>query len=152
MGVQYPVKLGADVTVFDVSETKRDAAIEMGAKNFVDVSQNPDFYKDHMSEFHFILSTIPAKYGISAYLKMLEFGGEFAIVGLPANENISTTDVHSFVYFQNRKIYGSQIGGIKETPDAVNYSVRHNIYPKVKIRDIAKRKNAHHEALIFRGF
>lgn len=133
MGVQYLVKLEADVTVFDVSKKKRAIAMKMGAKEFVDISKNPEFFKDHMSEFQFILSTIPAKYDMQAYLKMLKFGGEFAIVGLPANENTSTIDVHSFVYFPNRKIYGSQIGGIRETQEVVDYSVKNRLYPMVKV-------------------
>ena len=133
MGVQYLVKLGADVTVFDVSEEKREAAIRMGAKEFIDVSKDKEFFKKHLNEFHFILSTIPAKYDMSAYLKMLEFGGEFAIVGLPANENNPTIDLHSLVFTSNRKIYGSQIGGIKETQEMLDYSVKNKIYPQVKI-------------------
>lgn len=123
MAVQYLVKLGADVTVFDVSEDKRQVAMEMGAKAFVDVSKSEEFYKNHLNEFHFILSTIPTKYDILSYLKMLKFGGEFAIVGLPANVNTPSIDLASLVFNPNRKIYGSQIGGIKETQEMLDYSV-----------------------------
>ena len=133
MAVQYLVKIGADVTVFDVSEEKREAAMKMGAKEFVNVSKNADFCKDHLNEFHFILSTIPAKYDMSAYLRMLSFGGEFAIVGLPATQNLPSISLYSFVFTPNRKIYGSMIGGIKETQEMLDYSVENNIYPQVKI-------------------
>jgi uncharacterized zinc-type alcohol dehydrogenase-like protein len=119
--------------VFDVSEEKREAAMKMEAKNFVNVSKNADFCKDHLNEFHFILSTIPAKYDMTAYLKMLKFGGEFAIVGMPATKNAPSISVPSFVFSPNRKIYGSLIGGIKETQEMLDYSVENNIYPQVKI-------------------
>ena len=33
----------------------------------------------------------------------------------------------------NRKIYGSLIGGMKETQEMVDYSVAHNIYPEVEV-------------------
>ena len=33
MAVQYLAKLGADVTVFDITEDKREDALEMGRKN-----------------------------------------------------------------------------------------------------------------------
>ena len=133
MAVQYLVKLGADVTVFDISAEKREAAIKMGAKEFVDVSKNADFYKTHLNQFNFILSTIPAKYDMTSYLRMLKFGGEFAIVGMPATKNAPSISVPSFVFSPNRKIYGSLIGGIKETQEMLDYSVENDIYPQVKI-------------------
>ena len=86
-----------------------------------------------MNEFYFVRSTIPAKYDMAAYLRMLKFGGEFAIVGLPATQNLSSISLNSFVFTPNRKIYGSMIGGIKETQEMLDYSVENNIYPKVKI-------------------
>jgi len=33
----------------------------------------------------------------------------------------------------NRKIFGSQIGGIKETQEMLDYSVANGIYPEVEI-------------------
>ena len=32
-----------------------------------------------------------------------------------------------------RKVFGSQIGGIKETQEMLDYSVKHNIYPEVEV-------------------
>ena len=133
MAVQYLVKLGADVTVFDVSEEKCEAAMKMGTKEFVSVSKGADFYKTHLNQFNFILSTIPAKYDMTSYLRMLKFGGEFAIVGMPATKNAPSISVPSFVFSPNRKIYGSLIGGIKETQEMLDYSVENDIYPQVKI-------------------
>ncbi len=133
MAVQYLVRIGAKVTVFDVSEEKREAAMKMGVEEFVDVSKDAEFFKKHPNEFRFILSTIPAKYDMAAYLKMLKFGGEFAIVGLPATQNLPSISLNSFVFTPNRKIYGSMIGGIKETQEMLDYSVQNGIYPKIQI-------------------
>jgi len=33
----------------------------------------------------------------------------------------------------NRKVFGSQIGGIKETQEMLDYSVANGIYPQVEI-------------------
>lgn len=133
MAVQYLVRLGADVTVFDISDEKSDAALNMGVTEFVNVSVNKNFYQNHLNKFRFIISTIPAEYDMSAYLKMLEFGGEFAIVGLPATQNLPSINLKTFVFTPNRKIYGSLIGGIKETQEMLDYSVENKIYPQVKI-------------------
>ncbi len=153
MAVQYLVKLRAEVTVFDVSEEKQDAAIEIGAKHFVCVSNNDDFYKDYLNEFQFILSTIPTKYDMTSYLRMLNVGGEFAIVGLPATQNTPSINLKSLVFTPNRKIYGSLIGGIKETQEMLDYSVENEIYPEIKIirgtpEEVAKQITAAYKAIV----
>lgn len=132
MGVQYAVKLGTEVTVFDINEEKREAALKMGAKRYVNVN-NPGDLKGLENSFDFILSTIPAKYDPVMYIKMLKMGGELAIVGLPANANSPDINIANLVFQANRKVYGSQIGGIRETQEMLDYSVKNGIYPQVEI-------------------
>lgn len=132
MGVKYAVALGADVTVFDITEDKRQDAMRMGAKRYVNVN-NPEDLKDLNNSFSFILNTIPANYDINMYLKMLKYDGQLGIVGLPAFANMPSISLDKFIWQGNRKIFGSQIGGIRETQEMLNYSVKNNIYPEVKI-------------------
>ena len=57
-----------------------------------------------------------------------------AIVGLPASKDKPKLDFDDFVWqFQNKKIYPSLIGGIKETQEMLDFSVKNKIYPKVQI-------------------
>jgi uncharacterized zinc-type alcohol dehydrogenase-like protein len=132
MAVQYLVKLGAKVTVFDISEDKRADAKRLGAVEYVNVN-NPEELKVQKEKFSFLISTIPAKYDAVMYVNMLKMGGEMAIVGLPAIENTPTIPISSFVYAAHRKVYGSLIGGIPETQEMLDYSVANNIYPEVEI-------------------
>ncbi len=132
MGVQYAVALGADVTVFDITEDKRADALRMGAKRYVNVN-NPGDLKDLNNSFTFILSTIPADYDMNMYLQMLKYDGQMGIVGLPAFANMPSIGLDKFIWQGNRKIFGSQIGGIKETQEMLDYSVKNNIYPEVQI-------------------
>ncbi len=44
-----------------------------------------------------------------------------------------TISVLSLVSLGNRKVFGSQIGGIRETQEMMDYSVAHHIYPEVKV-------------------
>lgn len=133
MGVQYAVSLGAEVTVFDITEEKRSDALRLGAKHYVNVN-NPEDLKCLNGMFDFILSTIPAKYEPAMYLKMLKLDGQFGIVGLPALKNMPTLSVADLVLSgTSRKVFGSQIGGIKETQEMLDYSVLHHIYPEVEI-------------------
>ena len=132
MAVQYLVALGADVTVFDITEEKRADALRMGAKRYVNVN-NAEEMKGHNNSFDFIISTIPANYSPLMYARMLKYGkGEMAIVGLPETATVNVADL-ALGGAANRKIYGSLIGGIKETQEMIDYSVAHNIYPEVEI-------------------
>ena len=133
MGVQYAVSLGAEVTVFDITDDKREDALRMGAIRYVNVN-NPEELKGLNNTFDFILSTIPAKYEPVMYLKMLKLNGQLGIVGLPAFRNMPTLSVAELVMpGARRKVFGSQIGGIKETQEMLDYSVEHGIYPEVEI-------------------
>lgn len=132
MAVKYAVAIGANVTVFDIAEDKRADATKMGAVKYVNVN-NPDELKGMDDSFDFVLSTIPAMYDPAMYLRMTKHKGDFAIVGLPAFNNQPTLKVMDFVFYAGRNVYGSQIGGMKETQEMIDYSVAHNIYPDVEI-------------------
>lgn len=130
MAVQYAVKLGTEVTVFDITEEKRADAARMGASHYVNVTK-PEDLKGLNNTFKFIISTIPADYTPLMYVSMLKKGGEMAIVGLPGN---SSLDIASMAFVApNRKVYGSFIGGIKETQEMLDYSIANGIYPEVEV-------------------
>ncbi len=133
MGVQYAVSMGAEVTVFDITDDKREDALRMGAVRYVNVNKSEEL-NGLDKTFDFILSTIPAKYEPAMYMKMLKLDGQLAIVGLPGFQNMPSMTVADFVLAgARRKVFGSQIGGIKETQEMLDYSVVHNIYPEVEI-------------------
>ncbi|MEA4885856.1 MAG: zinc-binding dehydrogenase, partial [Bacteroides graminisolvens] len=123
---------GADVTVFDITEEKRDDALRMGANRYVNVN-NPEDLKGLDGKLDFILSTIPAQYKPAMYMKMLKLDGQLAIVGLPAFSNMPSITVADLVFLSSRKVFGSQIGGIRETQEMLDYSVANNIYPEVEV-------------------
>jgi len=66
-------------------------------------------------------------------LKMLKVDGDMVVIGLPAFATSPSIDVTNLVMAGRRKLYGTQIGGIRETQEMLDYSVSHNIYPKVEI-------------------
>jgi uncharacterized zinc-type alcohol dehydrogenase-like protein len=132
MAVQYMVELGAEVTVFDITEDKRADAKRLGAIRYVNVN-NPEDIKGLDNTMSFILSTIPANYDVGMYLKMLKLDGQMAIVGLPANVNLPSIRIDKLIWQGARKVFGSQIGGIKETQEMLDYSVANNKYPEVEI-------------------
>ena len=142
MALQYMVALGAEVTCFDILPSKKEACLKLGAKEFIDVKSEE--FKNIANRFDFIISTIPYYYDLNDYHKMLKFGGEMAIVGLPASKESPHFDTNRFIWqFQNKKIYTSLIGGIKETQEMLDYSVQNKIYPKIELISIQELNEAY---------
>lgn len=133
LAVKYAVNLGAEVTVFDITEEKREDALNMGAFKYVNVN-NANELTNLNNTLDYIISTIPANYDISMYMNMLKRGGEMAILGIPAIEDMPSVNVGTLVIGNgSRKLFGSLIGGMKETQEALDYSIANNIYPDVEI-------------------
>lgn len=146
MALQYAVGLGAEVTVFDITEEKRQHALDMGAVKYVNVN-NPEELKGLDDSFRVIISTIPAKYDPAMYIRMLRIDGEMVVLGLPSKENTPSVDISTLIWSARRKIYGSQIGGIRETQEMLDYSVANNIYPQVEVIPIQKVDEAYEKVL-----
>ena len=120
----------------------------MGAKQYVNINR-PEEMKGMANTFDFIISTVPVDYQPIEYIRMLKYGkGEMAIVGLPTNTTVKTVDLILSGAAQ-RKVYGSLIGGIKETQEMLDYSVAHDIYPEVEIipADVAAIDEAYKNVL-----
>lgn len=132
MAVKYLKALGADVTVFDISEDKREAAKEMGASRYVNVYDSAAM-ASIANEFDFIISTIPSAYDPMTYMKMLKWNGQMCIVGIPSAKDMPQLSMRSFIGMANRRLFGSRIGSIGETQEMMDYSVAHGIYPDVEV-------------------
>lgn len=132
MAVQYAVKRGAEVTVFDRTEDKRADALAMGAMRYVNVN-NPQEWQGLNGSLDYVVNTISASHDANQYVKMLTFGGQMAYVGLPAMNEMPQIAVATLVFESHRKVFGSQIGGIRQTQEMLDYSVANGIYPQVEV-------------------
>ena len=140
MAVKYMVALGAEVTGFDIVD-KKEAVLKLGAKRFIKVGSKE--FDEIKNEFDFIISTIPYHYDINAYQKMLKLNGEMAIVGLPNAKNNPNLDANAMIWNFRRKIYSSLIGGIKETQEMLDFSVKNGIYPEIELIPINELDSAY---------
>ena len=129
MAVKYALLLGAEVHVFARNEKKKKEAMDLG------VTALHTSVKDAPKGFDFILSTIPTSYDINEYLELLKYGGEMAIIGLPPAEVKLSIDATRLVFDAGKKVYGSLIGGIKETQEMLDYSLKHKVYPEIEVID-----------------
>ena len=70
---------------------------------------------------------------VNDYIDLLKYGGEMAIVGLPPAELKQSIDLARLIFAGGKKVYGSMIGGIKETQEMLDFSLEHKIYPETEI-------------------
>lgn len=127
MAAKYAIKMGAEVSVFARDDRKKQDALNMDVKHYYTST------KDVKEKLDFIINTIPTPYDVKSYLDTLRYGGEMAVVGLPPTDVCPSIDIGSLVYAAGKKLYGSLIGGIKETQEMLDFSIKHDIYPEIEL-------------------
>ncbi len=100
--------------------------------------------KKHTFSFDFILDTISAEHDINAYLNLLGRDGNLTQVGAPAKP----LAVAAFSLIMGRRsLSGSNIGGIAETQEMLNFCDEHNITADVEVIPIQKVNEAYDRLL-----
>jgi alcohol dehydrogenase (NADP+) len=128
MGMKFAKAMGARVTVLSHSESKREAALGLGADEFV-VLSNPEDFGAHSSKFNLILDTVSADHSYDAYLSLLKLNGTMVLVGLPNPASISAFSLVG----RRRSLAGSMIGGIRETQEMLDFCAEKGIVAEVEV-------------------
>lgn len=129
MGVKWAAAMGAEVTLLSSSPSKEADARRLGAHEFVLISDEQAL-KKRKAYFDVILNTISAPHDYNRYLKLLRLNGTMAVVGLPpAPQQVEVFNLTSF----RRSIMGSQIGGIRETQEMLDYAAEKQITADVEV-------------------
>ena len=143
MGVKIAHALGAHVIVFTTSPKKKEDALRLGADEII-VSRNADEMQKHASSFDFILDTVSASHDINAYLNLLGRDGNITLVGAPPKP----LAVAAFALIPRRRsLSGSNIGGIAETQEMLDFCGQHNITADVEVIPIQKVNEAYERML-----
>ena len=142
MAVKWLHALGAEVTVLSHSPGKRDDASRLGADDFV-VTSEKGSTAANASRFHFILDTVSAEHSYDKELHMLRRDGTLALVGLPPPLPVSAGTLAA----GRRRILGSNIGGIRETQEMLEYAAANGIAADVEVIDIAAVNDAFERTL-----
>src|SRR5246127_4188678 len=143
MGVKFAHAFGAQVVVFTTSPNKREDALRLGADEVV-VSRNADEMQKHAESFHFILDAVSADHDINAYLNLLRRDGSLTIVGAPPKP----LGVSAFGLIMRRRSFsGSNIGGIAETQEMLDFCGQHNLTADVEVIPIQKVNEAYERLL-----
>jgi uncharacterized zinc-type alcohol dehydrogenase-like protein len=123
MALKFAHAFGAHVVQFTTSESKKADALRLGADEVV-MSNDRAAMKAHAGSFDFILDTVSAPHDLNAYLSMLKRDGTMTLVGLP--EAPASLRASGLVNGR-RALAGSNIGGIAETQEMLDFCAEHSI-------------------------
>jgi len=129
MGVKFAKALGSHVTVFSHSPNKEKDARAMGADEFV-VTKDPASLKALSRQYDLILNTVSADLDINAYLNLLKLDGTLVAIGLPGNPYSVSVGL---LLGARRSMAGSQVGGIPEIQEMLDFCGTHNIVSDVEV-------------------
>ncbi|KAG9439134.1 hypothetical protein H6P81_019299 [Aristolochia fimbriata] len=128
--VKFGKAFGANVTVISTSPSKEKEALQrLGADSFL-VSRNPDQMQAAVGTLDGIIDTVAASHDLSQLIDLLKTNGKLVIVGA----FLEPWQLPAIPMLNGRKLVaGSQIGGIKETHEMMNFAAEHNITADVEV-------------------
>jgi len=128
MAIKIAKAMGAYVTVFTTTPTKANDALQLGADKVI-ISTNEQEMK-HCTKQDIILNTVSAKHNINEYINLLNVDGTIIMVGIPAQP----LEIGAYNVIKGRKSFsGSNIGGIAETQEVLNFCAKPNITADIEL-------------------
>ena len=129
LAVRFAASLGSEVTVLSTSRAKENDALRLGARQFV-ATQEPGAWEPLEGQFDLIVDTVSAPHDLDRESTLLRSFGTMVLVGLPPG--VSRFNASALV-FGNRRVAGSNIGGILETQEMLDYCGRSGILADVEV-------------------
>ncbi len=142
MAVKIARAMGAEVTVFTTSSDKKAEAEALGARHVEmgkEVTAKAEELTATPGTFDLILSTVPEKHDVNAYVALLKRDKALVIVG--ALEPMAPVN-NQAVAFHRRSVSGSLIGSIGETQEVLDFCAEHGITSDVQVIPIQEINQA----------
>jgi uncharacterized zinc-type alcohol dehydrogenase-like protein len=117
------------VTVLSQTLSKQEDGMRLGATDYFATS-DPETFKKNSKRFDLIINTVSADLPIDKYLSMLTLNGSMVFVGLP--EKPQEFRVFSLTGGR-RSLAGSNIGGIRETQEMLDFCAEHGLGADVEV-------------------
>jgi len=138
VAIKIAKAMGAHVVVFTTSPSKVEDAIRLGADEAV-LSSDGEQIKKYARKMHFIIDTVSAKHDVNTYLNLLKHDGSVVLVGLPPEP----LEVNAFSVVSGRHSFsGSNIGGIAETQEMLNFCAKYKITADIELINIQQVNEA----------
>src|ERR1700688_4787086 len=143
MGVKLAHALGAEVTVLSQSLKKQADGERLGADHFYATS-DPETFTKLAGSFDLIINTVSAKMDWNQYLGLLKVDGTMVVVGLPEKD----VPLAAFsLTARRRSLAGSQIGGIRETQEMLDFCSKHGVACDIEVVPIQTVNEAYERVL-----
>jgi alcohol dehydrogenase (NADP+) len=129
VGVKLGAALGAEVSVLSQSLKKQEDGLRLGARHYYATS-DPDTFRELRGSFDLILNTVSANLDLGAYLSLLDVDGTLVELGIPERP----MEVPAFpLALGRRSLSGSNIGGIAETQEMLDFCADQDITPEIEL-------------------
>ncbi|XP_027178853.1 probable mannitol dehydrogenase [Coffea eugenioides] len=130
VAVKLAKAFGLKVTVISTSPKKEVEAIDrLGADSFL-LSSDPEKFKAAIGSMDYIIDTIAAVHPLAPLVSLLKMNGKLITVGLPDKP----LELPIFPLVLGRKLVGgSDIGGMKETQEMLEFCAKHNIAADIEL-------------------
>ena len=138
LAIKIAKAMGAHVVVFTTSPSKVEDAKRLGADEAV-LSTDTEQMKKYTKKLNLIIDTVSAKHDVNIYLNLLKHDGSVVLVGLPPEP----LEVNAFSVVSGRHSFsGSNIGGIAETQEMLDFCAKHNITADIELINIQQVNKA----------
>jgi uncharacterized zinc-type alcohol dehydrogenase-like protein len=128
LAIKLARAMGAEVVVFTTSPRKVEDARVLGASDVV-ISTDPEQMKRYEAGLDFVLDTISGVHDLDAYIRLLKGAATLCMVGLP-----DKLTLHPMSLIARRKVLaGSNIGGLRETQEMLDFCAKHGIVADVEL-------------------
>jgi uncharacterized zinc-type alcohol dehydrogenase-like protein len=143
LAVKIAHAMGAHVSVLSHSLTKRDDGIRFGADEYY-ATGDPGVFTRLAGSFDLVINTVSAPIDLDSYLRLLALDGTMVNVGAPA-EPLPVSVFTLLTY--RRSFAGSNIGGIQETQEMLDFCAERGIAPEIELIDAGQINEAYERIL-----
>lgn len=143
MAVKLAAAMGAEVTVFSTSESKRADALRLGATSIA-ITKDPATFERLANSQNLILNTVSGDLNHDQYIGLLKRDGAYIQLGMLESPMV----INSYPIVMRRKsVSGSMFGGTRETQEMLDFCAEHNIVSDIEIIPMDKINEAYDRIL-----
>jgi len=143
MAVKLASSMGAEVTVLSTSRRKEADARRMGAQSF-EITTDDATLDRLAGRFDLLVDTVSTPHDYNRYLAMLRPYGTMVLLGMPPEP---APVAPASLILGNRRLAGSNIGGIAETQQMLDYCADKGIVSDVEVIRIQEVNGAYERML-----
>ncbi|WP_404811900.1 NAD(P)-dependent alcohol dehydrogenase [Janibacter melonis] len=128
MAVKIAAAMGAEVTTISRSDAKAQDAKDLGASTHI-ATKDEGALRAAKGSFDLIINTVSADLDMKDYVRLLRPQGALVNVGLPPGDLVVAP---GSLIVGNKAIAGSNIGGIPDTQEMLDFCAEHGIAATVE--------------------